>query len=415
MLANGLEVLVLPSNRAPIVTQLVYYKVGSADEEPGKSGLAHFLEHLMFKGTRTVAPTELSRTVARSGGRDNAFTTSDYTGFYQTVAPAQIELMMRFEADRMANLVITEKELLPERDVVLEERRLRTDNSPTNLLAEQISLALWGREGYGNPTAGWPEEVRQLGVADAEAFYRRWYAPNNAVLIIAGDVRPAGMFALAEKYFGVNPRRDVPPRVRPDHPAADLPRDVERRDPRVRQAECGQDWVAPSYRMGETRHAYALQALGHIMGGGQVSRLWQRLVMDRKIALSASADYDPQALGLTSFGFWLSPAPGHSIAEMESALAQEIDRLLQDGVTAQELSRAVNRVMAATVYWRDGHAGLARLYGSTICTGGTVADVEQWAERIAAVTREQILEAARAVLTTRQTVRSRLLPQDGTQ
>ena len=260
-LANGLQAVVLPSSRAPIVTQLVIYKVGSADEVYGKTGIAHFLEHMMFKGTATVGPTEFSRTVSKNGGRDNAYTTYDSTGYYQTVAPDRLELVMRMEADRMAGLRITEKELIPERQVVLEERRMRTENSPSALLDEAVNEQLYGRhKPYGMPVSGYVDDVKRLTVADLMAFYGKYYAPNNAILIVAGDTTVEQVRKLAEKYYGPVAARKVEPRRRPDAGATDLPQRTIRADARVNEPRWSRHYLAPSYRQG--RDAACLCAAG---------------------------------------------------------------------------------------------------------------------------------------------------------
>ena len=412
-LANGLQVIVLPSARAPIVNQMVWYRVGSADEPAGKSGIAHFLEHLMFKGTPTVPAGEFSKIVARVGGNDNAFTSYDYTAYHQTIAADQLELVMRMEADRMANLIVAEQELLPERDVVLEERRTRTDNQPAALLDEVTREALYGRQGYGIPVIGFPQEIRGLGVADAQSFYDHHYAPNNAVLLIAGDTTGDAVRALADKYYAAVPRKQVPPRTRSTAIGTGLPRTVERRDRRVAQAEWSRDYVAPSYRLGETRHAYALQVLAQALGGGQTGRLYRTLVLDSKVAIDASAGYSAQTLGLTSFGIGVTPAPQKTVADAGAAAQQQVVRLLRDGLTDDEIDRAKRRLLAAAIYARDSLTSGPQMYGSTLTTGGTMADVDEWPTRIVAVTSGQIVEAARAVLDESRSVTSLLLPENG--
>ncbi|TWT05131.1 pitrilysin family protein [Reyranella sp. CPCC 100927] len=412
-LANGLQVIVLPSARAPIVNQMIWYKVGSADEPAGKSGIAHFLEHLMFKGTPTVPAGEFSKIVARVGGNDNAFTSYDYTAYHQTIAADQLELVMRMEADRMANLIVAEQELLPERDVVLEERRTRTDNQPAALLDEVTREALYGRQGYGIPVIGFAQEIRGLGVADAQSFYDHHYAPNNAVLLIAGDTTGDAVRALADKYYAAVPRKQVPPRTRSTAIGTGLPRTVERRDRRVAQAEWSRDYVAPSYRLGETRHAYALQVLAQALGGGQTGRLYRTLVLDSKVAIDASAGYSAQTLGLTSFGIGVTPAPQKTVADAAAAAQQQVVRLLRDGLTDDEIDRAKRRLLAAAIYARDSLTSGPQMYGSTLTTGGTMADVDEWPTRIVAVTSGQIVEAARAVLDESRSVTSLLLPENG--
>ncbi|HKV00006.1 MAG TPA: pitrilysin family protein [Vineibacter sp.] len=375
--------------------------------------MAHFLEHLMFKGTPSVPPGEFSKIIARSGGRDNAFTSYDYTAYHQTVAADQLDMIMRMEADRMSNLIVAEQELLPERDVVLEERRQVVESRPAALLDEVTREALYGRQGYGIPVIGFPQEIRGLGVGDARAFYDRHYAPNNATLIIAGDTTADAVRALAEKYFASAPRKTIPPRTRSTAIGAGLPRTVERRDRRVAQAEWSRDYVAPSYRLGETRHAYALQVLSQALGGGQTGRLYRTLVLDSKIALDASTGYSPQALGLTSFGIGVTPAPQRTMADAAAAAMQQVALLLRDGIADDEIDRAKRRLLAGAIYARDSLASGPRMYGSTLTTGGTMADVDEWPKRIVAVTSGQIMEAARAVLDESRSVTALLLPENG--
>ena len=413
-LANGLEVVVLPSSRAPIVSQTVIYKVGSADEVPGKTGVAHFLEHMMFKGTATVAPTEFSRTVSKNGGRDNAYTSFDSTGYYQTVAPDRLELVMRMEADRMANLRISEKELIPERQVVLEERRMRIDNSPSALLEEAVQEQLFGRhKPYGMPISGYIDDVKKLSVSDLTAFYLKFYAPNNAILIVAGDTTVEQVRKLAERHYGQVPARKVEPRRRPAEGAADLPQRVLRADARVAEPRWSRHYLAPSYRKGETQHAYALQVLARLLGGGETSRLWRALVVDSKLALSAWASYSPASLGLTSFDLSVHPAPQSPMVEIESAVGSQLGKLIDDGVTAEEVERAQNQLLASAIYARDSLSSGPRSYGSVLSVGGSVADIDAWPQRIAAVTPIDVIAAARHVWRPERLVTSMLTPQAG--
>ncbi len=413
-LANGLQVVVLPSSRAPIVNQLVVYKVGSADEVYGKTGIAHFLEHMMFKGTDTVGPTEFSRIVSRNGGRDNAYTSFDTTGFYQTVSPDRLEMVMRMEADRMAGLRITEKELIPERQVVLEERRMRIDNSPGALLGEAVQELLFGRhKPYGMPISGYVDDVKKLGVRDLMAFYGKWYAPNNAILIVAGDTTPDQVRKLAEKHYGPIARRKIEPRRRPDEGAQDLPQRVARADARVAEPRWSRNYLAPSYHKGETKHAYALQVLARLLGGAETSRLWRSLVDDRKLALSAWASYSPSAVGLTTFDLGAQPATATPMADIENAMGGLLTKLIDDGVTAEEVERSQNQLLAGAIYSQDSLQSGPRIYGNALGVGGTVADIDAWPQRIAAVTPADIVAAARHVWQPRNLVTSVLMPQEG--
>jgi zinc protease len=413
-LPNGLQVVVLPSSRAPIVNQLVVYKVGSADEVYGKTGIAHFLEHMMFKGTATVAPAEFSRIVSRNGGRDNAFTSFDTTGYYQTVAPDRLDMVMRMEADRMSNLRITERELIPERQVVLEERRMRIENSPAALLGEAVQEQLYGRhKPYGMPISGYVDDVKKLNVNDLIAFYTKWYAPNNAILIVAGDTTTDQVRKLAEKHYGPIAARKVEPRRRPSEGATDLPQRVMRADARVAEPRWGRYYLAPSYHKGDTQHAYALQVLARLLGGAETSRLWRALVNDRKLALSAWASYSPASVGLTSFDLGVQPASTTPMAEVESAVGDLLGKLVDDGVTAEEVERAQNQLLAGAIYSQDSLQSGPRIYGSLLGVGGTVADIDAWPQRIANVTPAAVVAAARHVWRPDGLVTSVLTPQEG--
>jgi zinc protease len=409
-LANGLQVVVIPNHRAPVVTQMLWYKVGGADEPRGKSGIAHFLEHLMFRGTKDVPPGQFSRLVAQNGGRDNAFTGEDYTAYYQTVAVDRLPLVMKLEADRMQNLQISDAVVLPEREVIIEERRSRIDNNPGALLNEQVHTALYLNHPYRIPTIGWAHEMAQLSTEDALAHYRRWYAPNNAVLVVAGDVTVAQVKPLAEQFYGPIPSREVPPRSRLVEPPHVATARLEFRSPRVAQASWTRSFLAPSYTGGETKHAYALEVLAQIIGSGATSRLNRALVIEQKIAQSAGAFYDPGALDLGTFGFYAVPRGDSSVADVERAVEAEIKTLLAKGVTEEEVERAKTRMVAEAVYARDSLNGPANIFGVALVTGRTIADIEAWPARIAAVTVEQIDDAARYVIRESTAVTSVLLP-----
>ena len=389
------------------------YKVGSADETFGRTGIAHFLEHMMFKGTTTLGPGEFSRTIRRHGGRDNAYTDFDATGYHQTIASDRLELVMRLEADRMAGLHILEKELTPEREVVLEERRMRIDNVPAALLDEQVRAMLFGaHRPYGMPTAGYVDDVRKLGVEDLMAFYRRFYVPDNAVLIVAGDTTADAVHGLAEKYYGPVAGRSLAPRLRPSEGGADLPQRVMRADRRVAEPGWSRDFLAPSYHTGEARHAYALQVLARLFGGGETSRLWRTLVAEQRIALAASADYSALSLGLSSFGLNVHPASHRTTAEIESAISEQMKKVLDGDVTAKEVERAQNRLLAAAIYAQDSLASGPRRYAAALGTGNSVADVEAWPQRIAAVRPADIVAAARHVWRDDRSVTSLLTPAE---
>jgi zinc protease len=410
-LANGMQVVVITNRRAPIVSHMVWYRVGSADEVQGRSGIAHFLEHLMFKGTREVGPGEFSRVVQRNGAQNNAFTSFDYTGYYENVARDRLEVMMRLEADRMANLSLAENEVLSERDVILEERRQNIDSRPGARLSEQLGAALYLNHPYGRPIIGWLHEMQTLTREDALAWYQRWYAPNNAILIVAGDISVAELRPLAERYYGAIPSRPVPQRLRPQEPPPQAERRVTLRDPRVAQPEFSRAYLAPGRHSPGQEHSYALEVLADILGGGQTARLARTLVMDRELAVGASAYYDADAVDTTSFSVRVNARPGVDIAAVEAAVEEEVARVVRDGVTADEVARSIARMQAAAVLGRDSIPNAARVFGEVLSTGGTVDDVEAWPDRIAAVTADQVNAAARAVLRPERSATGLLLPQ----
>jgi zinc protease len=409
-LDNGLQVVVIPDHRVPVVTQMVWYKVGAADEPPGKSGIAHLFEHLMFKGTDEIPPGEFSKIVARNGGNDNAFTSSDYTAYFQNIAADRLDLVMKMEADRMADLRLDEQTVLTERDVVLEERLSRVANEPGALLGERVDLALWTVHPYRNPVIGWEHELSALTRDDAVAFYRQWYAPNNATLVIAGDATVEQVRELAEKHYGPIPRGPDFKRERVTDlpPGADT--HVVMRHPRVAQASWNRQYIAPSYNIGEDYAPYALQVLAEIVGGGSTSRLYQDLVVNEKIAVSAGAFYRATAVDYGVFGFYATPAQDQDPETVEAAIDDRIATLLTEGVTEEEVAQAKQRLRAGLVYARDSSQSAARTIGAALTTGATLEDVQAWPARIAAVTRDEVMKAARAVLEGNQSATGLLLP-----
>jgi zinc protease len=395
-LANGLEVVVIPDHRAPVVTHMIWYKAGSADEVAGKSGIAHFFEHLMFKGTKNHPAGEFSQKVAEIGGQENAFTSYDYTAFYQQVAPSALETMMRFEADRMRNLTLTDAVIGPERDVILEERRMRIDNNPGAVLDEEVNATLYQNSPYRYPVIGWKQEIEKLNRADAVAFYDHFYEPNNAVVVVAGDVDAATVRKYAEETYGKVPRgADLPPRNRPQEPEQNTRRTVTLNDPRVTVPSFTEKWVVPSYESAEPGVAESLDLLAEIVGGGVRSRLYQDLIVKKGIAASAGAYYQGTAIDPSSFGIYGSPLGDATLADVKKAADAEIARIAKDGVSEEELAKAKKRFVRGMVFARDNQAGMARLYGATLATGGTVKDVEEWPDRIEAVTADQIREAVK--------------------
>jgi zinc protease len=409
-LDNGLQVVVVVNRRAPIVHHSVWYRVGAADEQAGESGLAHFLEHLMFKGTESLAPGEFSEIIAANGGRENAFTSWDYTGYFQNVAADRLEIMMKNEADRMANLRLTDAVVLPERDVVREERRSRIDNEPASQLGELSRAIQFLNHPYRIPIIGWDHEIEQLSTQAAIDFYDKWYAPNNAVLIVAGDVDPEAVRDLAEKYYGVIPAKDIPERRRVIEPPQNAPREVRLTSARVRQPQVSISYLAPSYRQAAGNEAYALQVASEIVGGGATARLYSRLVVEQGIAGSAGAGYSPTNYDYSTFQFYVAPRPGQEVEPAEAALRAEVAKLLESGVTEDEVAAAKKRLVAGAIFARDNLSTAPRAIGAALTTGGTLEQLEAWPERIAEVTADDVNAALKAVLRDEQSVTSYLLP-----
>ncbi len=404
-LKNGLELVVIPDHRAPVVTHMIWYRVGAADEVPGKSGLAHFLEHLMFKGTSKHPAGEFSKVVANMGGRENAFTTDDYTGYFQRVPRDQLKTVMSFEADRMTGLVLTDEVVLPEREVILEERNQRIENNPRARLGIQVDAALFLNSPYGKPTIGWRSEMENLTRDDAIAFYHRFYAPNNAVVVIAGDVEPQEALRFAEETYGkLAPNPKLAPRHRPKEPPPVAARTVTLADARVEQPSIQRAYLVPSFTTAKPGEFEALELLAHILGSGTNSRLYKELVVARMHAVNVGAWYDSSALDMSKFGVYGAPRPGVTLPQLEKEIDAVIAHVVDKGVTADELERSKTRLIADAVYAHDSQASMARWYGSALMTGATVHDVARWPDRIRAVTAEQIQRAARQWLDIRRSV-----------
>lgn len=413
---NGLQVVVIPDRRAPVVTHMVWYRVGSADEPQGKAGIAHFLEHLLFKGTDKIPAGEFSRIVRRHGGEDNAFTSKDYTGYYQRIAKEHLGLVMELEADRMANLVLTDQAVLPERDVVLEERRSRIDNDPASLLSEQVEAALYIAHPYGRPIIGWMPEVSKLTRDDALAFYRTHYTPKNAIVIVAGDVTAEEVRTLAEKYYApLKNTADPGERVRTPEPEPLAARRVVLEDARAASPTVQRRYLAPSYTTAEPMEAEALEILAEIVGGGSTSRLYRSLVVEAKAAAYAGARYSGDSLDSGTFMVYAAPNPGGSVETIEPMIDAVLTDIIANGVAEDELVRARNKLLADTVYALDSQFRLAYIFGVALTNGQTVEDVTGWVARIEQVTAADIQKAAKKVLRNERSVTGILLPRQAEQ
>lgn len=412
-LDNGMDVVVVEDHRAPVVQHMVWYRAGSADEPIGSSGVAHFLEHLLFKGTDTLAPGEFSATVAANGGNDNAFTSYDYTAYFQRVAADRLELMMRMESDRMRNIRLSEEDIVTERDVILEERNQRTENNPRALFGEQMSAAQYLNHRYGVPIIGWKHEMEELELEDALSFYQTHYAPNNAILVVTGDVDPAEVRTLADQYYGVIPANaDLPERVRSQEPPQTAERRLTFKDPRVAQPYVQRSYLAPERDPGDQEKAAALFLLAELLGGSTTSYLNEKLQFDQKMAVYTGAFYRDVSLDDTTFDLLVVPAEGVSLQEAEDAMDQAVADFIAEGVDEDDLNRIKMQLRAAQTYARDNVDGIGNRYGRALTSGLTIQDVQAWPDILQAVTGDEIIAAARDVLQPEASVTGWLMRDD---
>ena len=379
-LDNGMDVVVIEDNRAPVVTHMVWYKTGSADEPVGASGVAHFLEHLLFKATDVLEAGEFSATVAANGGSDNAFTSYDYTGYFQRIAADRLELMMQMESNRMNNLRITEADIETERQVVLEERNQRTENNAGALAREQFRAALYQNHRYGVPIIGWKHEMEQLSLDDALDFYDLYYSPNNAILVVAGDVDPDAVRALAETYYGVIPAEpNLPERIRPEEPPQRAERRITYVDQRVSQPYLTRSYLAPERDAGAQEEAAALVYLADLLGGSSfTSVLGIALQFETQKAVYSGAGYSGLSLDDTSFSISVAPAEGVSLSEVEAAMDAAIAAFLEAPIDEDRMTSIRTQMRASEIYALDNVAGIARRYGAALTQGLTIQDVQDW-------------------------------------
>ncbi|MEQ8558814.1 MAG: pitrilysin family protein [Henriciella sp.] len=416
-LDNGMDVVVIEDHRAPVVTHMVWYKVGAVDEDPGKSGIAHLFEHVMFKETDDIGPEEFTTIVQRNGGQLNAFTSWDYTAYYERVEKNQLKRMMELEAERMTDLIINddpEGPFISERDVVKEERRQRIDNNPGVILQEQVMSALYQDHPYNITVIGEMDEVAALTPQDGLDFYNKWYTPSEAILVVAGDVEPEDVLDLAQQTYGQIEVADTTPAERGWEEVQPLEETqlITHSDPKVRQPEWQRWYLATSYSE-DKDFAYALDVAVDVLGGGRTSRLYQALVEDQKIAVEASAgawlslhDTAPAVLSA-------SPSEGVSLDELETAYMAVVNDVLENGFTDAEVERSRNSLAASAIYQRDSQAGMANLYGRTLAVGGTIEDVMSYPDDIRAITKEDAIDALRRVLADdKNYIEAHLLPAD---
>jgi zinc protease len=393
-LENGMRVIVKPDRRAPVVVVMVWYRVGSIDEVNGVTGVAHVLEHMMFKGTKSIKAGEFSRIISAAGGRENAFTSQDATGYFETLQASQLELALKLEADRMNNLVLSPEEFAKEIKVVMEERRWRTEDRPRSLVFEALMATALTAHPYRRPIIGWMSDLESMTVDDVSDFYRRWYVPNNALLVVVGDVEPREVFALAEKHFGPIAARPLPARKPQDEPGqrglrrvtvkapAELPYVVMAfRAPPLRDPE--RDW-----------EPYALDMLAAVLDGNEAARLNRTLVRGERVANSAGAGFDGLARGPGQFYLIAVPTREHSAPDVEAALRREMKRIIEQGVTEEELNRVKAQAIAEQVYQRDSMFAQARQIGSLEMSGISHETIDVQLNKLRGVTPEQVREVA---------------------
>ena len=407
-LPNGMNVIVVPDHRAPVVIHSVWFRAGSGDEpafRDKKTGIAHMLEHLMFKGTDKIPPGEMSKIVARNGGQDNAFTSYDYTAYYQKVATDRLPTMMDMEADRMANLKLTDKEFQPERDVVLEERFMREESTPTSRFFEKLMFTHYEKHPYQNPIIGWREDIEGYTVQDAIDWYNTHYAPNNATMILVGDVTKKDIQPLVEKYYS-----DIKPQEKTDWankeawptlPAFSAPKRLVKEDEEVKVPVFYRLYRAPAVFAGVAggkaagiKEALALTIMTEILGDHSTGRLYKALVEEQKIADAASAHYDASSRGESSIDIYIQPKPGVTLDKIEAAMEAEIKKLVDDGIPEDEMHRVSVAMKASAVYQQDDPFHVMYRLGRWLVAGGTPETFDDWLATLDTLTPEDVVNAA---------------------
>ena len=410
-LSNGLKVIVKEDHRAPVVVSQVWYKAGSMDETNGTTGVAHVLEHMMFKGTKAVPQGEFSKRIAAAGGRENAFTNRDHTAYFQTLEKSKLELALKLEADRMQNLVLLDAEFIKEIEVVRNERRWRTDDKPHGLVYEQFMGAAFIAHPYRWPIIGWMNDLEQMSTQDARNWYQRWYAPNNAVLVVAGDVSADEVFKLAQKYFGPLKAKPLPLRKPQVEPLQDGTRRLTVKAP-AKLPYLLMGWKAPALRdAAKDSDPYALEMLAGVLSANAAARLPQSLVRDSRIAQDADAGYDSVQRGPGMFIIDATPSEGKTVAELETAIRVELDKIKRDGVTEEELNRVKAQIIASKVYQRDSVFYQGMQIGEMETAGLSHRDIDTRLEKLKAVTAAAVQAAAKLYLVDHQLTVATLDPQ----
>lgn len=434
VLDNGMQVLVIENHKIPAVSHMVWYRVGAGDDPHGQSGLAHFLEHLMFKGTENLAAGEATRIIARNGGRENAFTSRDYTAYFQNIAKEHLPLMMEMEADRMANLRLALDDVLSERKVIIEERFQRVENNPEALLREQLMAALHLNSTGGRPIIGWLHEMEELSRQNALDFYNQYYSPSNAILIVAGDVAPDYVLELAKKYYEPirnrngwgndvastadgTEKENTKLRGRLQEPVHHSQRRLKMNHEQVNQPSLSIAYLAPSILVDRPdgmggEHSYALILLAHLLGDGMTSHLYKKLVIEQKLASSVYVYYDDLGLEAVPFVIYASPADDVSLEKLEQAINKELEFATENLFAEKDLERAKTQIKAEMIYMQDSLQTMARIYGMVLTSGMDADYLENWPENIAKVSLDDIQKAARALFDDKYSVVGYLEPEE---
>lgn len=403
-LKNGMEVVHIPSKRIPAIAHLVWYKAGAMDEPIGKSGIAHLFEHLMFKKTENLADGEFSKTIAVNGGDDNAGTSQDYTVYHQAIAKKHLSLVMSLEAERMKNLVVNKNSVKNEIDIVIEERNMRVDNNPKALLREKMKKALYRDHPYATPVIGWKDEIKALTKDDALNFYKTYYSPNNAILVVAGDVTIDQIKSLAEKHYGELEISKIEQKHLPKLSPLEKSQIIKQSNPSVKKSEFLRYYLAPSALSEGNKHTEALSVLSQILGGGETSRLYQKMVMDEHLVTKIGSYYDSISKGESIFGFYAIPKDKVKFEKISTTIEEEIRNIIKNGIPKDALTRAQNILKADFIYAQDGLKNMAFIYGRAITTGLSADYITKWPERISKVTEDDIIQAAKYIFENKHSV-----------
>lgn len=409
-LSNGLEVVIIPNHRIPAVSQMLWFRIGSADDPPGKSGLAHFHEHVMFLGAGKRKAGEYADIIARHGGENNAFTGYDATSYYINIAKEKLPLAMELEAERLGRLTADDAAVARERQVIIEERRMRVENNPNALLAEQVNAALYRNHPYQIPVIGWMHEMEGLTRDDIIRFHKTWYRPNNAILILSGDITAREARPLVEKYYGHLKKAPLPSRNWKKEPPQNVVRHLTLHHHNVKRPTWTRTYVAPNLSQEHKELGLSLFVLSEALGEGKACRLYERLVVERKLATNVSVDYNGFSVGPASFDIWVVPERDVDLGELEKAVDEELQKVFDEGFSDAELARAKTLLKAETIYARDSLTAMARIMGWILISGLDKEYFTRWPEMIEAVTSQQVTDAARQVLKPTASVTAQLLP-----